>query len=102
METTDIVPGLIVRHTNRRLGRLRPCEACERLISGGISFAEFIDQVGDGYRELLDFMMDHDLHPGRRAEVLFCIDCYCDDSFSRTTLRTQFDALYDAARQEVF
>ncbi len=102
METTDIVPGLIVRHTNRRLGRLQPCEACERLISGGISFAEFIDQVGDGYRELLDFMMDHDLHPGRREEVLFCIDCYCDDSYSRTVLRSQLDRLYGAARQEAY
>ncbi|MDQ5829668.1 MAG: hypothetical protein M3324_07360, partial [Actinomycetota bacterium] len=56
----DIVPGLIVRHTNRRLGKLEPCDACERLISGSISFSEFVDQVGDGYRELLDFMMEHD------------------------------------------
>jgi len=70
------------------------------LISGGISFAEFIDQVGDGYRELLDFMMDYDLHPGRREEVLFCIDCYCDDSYSREALRSQLGGLYDAARQE--
>src|SRR3712207_8103253 len=37
----DIIPGLIVRHTNRRLGKLDTCEACERLISGSISFSEF-------------------------------------------------------------
>ena len=72
----DIAPGLIVRHTNRRLGKLDPCEACERLISGRISFSEFVDQVGEEYRELLDFMMDNDLHPGRPEEVLFCIDCH--------------------------
>ena len=40
----DIAPGLIVRHTNRRLGKLDPYEACERLISGRISFSEFVDQ----------------------------------------------------------
>ena len=72
----DIAPGLIVRHTNRRLGKLDPCEASERLISGRISFSEFVDQVGEEYSELLDFMMDNDLHPGRPEEVLFCIDCH--------------------------
>ncbi len=89
----DIVPGLIVRHTNRRLGKLEPCEACERLISGSISFSEFVDQVGDGYRELLDFMMEHDLHPGRPEEVLFCIDCHAD-LYDRAILRSQLECLY--------
>jgi hypothetical protein len=89
----DIAPGIIVRHTNRRLGKLAPCEACERLISGSISFSEFVDQVGDGYRELLDFMMEHDLHPGRREEVLFCIDCHAG-LYDRDVLRSQLDFLY--------
>jgi len=89
----DIAPGIIVRHTNRRLGKLEPCDACERLISGRISFSEFVDQVGESYRELLDFMMEHDLHPGRREEVVFCIDCHAglDD---RAVLRSQLDYLY--------
>ena len=93
VEIGDIAPGIIVRHTNRRLGKLEPCDACERLISGRISFSEFVDQVGEGYRELLDFMMEHDLHPGRREEVLFCIDCHAglDD---RAVLRSQLDYLY--------
>lgn len=89
----EIFPGLIVRHTNRRLGKLEPCEACERLISGRISFSEFVDQVGDGYRELLDFMLEHDLHPGRPAEVLFCIDCHAD-LYERAVLRSQLEELY--------
>jgi hypothetical protein len=89
----DIAPGIIVRHTNRRLGKLEPCDACERLISGRISFSEFVDQVGEGCRELLDFMMEHDLHPGRPEEVLFCIDCHaglCD----KAVLRSQLEYLY--------
>ena len=90
----DIVPGLIVRHTNRRLGKLEPCDACERLISGSISFSEFVDQVGDGYRELLDFMMEHDLHPGRPEEVLFSIDCHAN-LYDRAVLRSQLEYLYD-------
>jgi len=89
----DIAPGLIVRHTNRRLGKLQPCEACERLISGSISFSEFVDQVGDGCRELLDFMMEYDLHPGRPAEVLYCVDCHAE-LHGRDTLRTQLGRLY--------
>jgi hypothetical protein len=89
----DIAPGIIVRHTNRRLGKLEPCEACERLISGRISFSEFVDQVGDGYRQLLDFMMEHDLHPGRPEEVLFCIDCHAD-LYDRAILRSQLECLY--------
>jgi hypothetical protein len=89
----DIAPGIIVRHTNRRLGKLEPCEACERLISGRISFSEFVDQVGGGYRELLDFMMEHDLHPGRPEEVLSCIDCHADLS-DRDVLRSQLEYLY--------
>ena len=89
----DIAPGIIVRHTNRRLGKLEPCDACERLITGRISFSEFVDQVGEGCRELLDFMMEHDLHPGRPEEVLFCIECHaglCD----RAVLRSQLEYLY--------
>lgn len=95
----DIVPGIIVRHTNRRLGKLEPCEACERLISGRISFSEFVDQVGNGYKELLDFMIEHDLHPGRPEEVLYCIDCHAD-LYDRGLLRSQLEYLYhgDAGR----
>jgi hypothetical protein len=89
----DIAPGIIVRHTNRRLGKLDPCEACERLISGRISFSEFVDQVGEGCRELLDFMMEHDLHPGRPEEVLFCIDCHAG-FYEKTVLRSQLEYLY--------
>ncbi|HEV3477510.1 MAG TPA: hypothetical protein VG127_08520 [Rubrobacteraceae bacterium] len=97
----DIAPGIIVRHTNRRLGKLEPCEACERLISGRISFSEFVDQVGDGYRELLDFMMEHDLHPGRPEEVLFCIDCHAG-LYDRAVLRSQLEYLYSHdSRQRV-
>ena len=89
----DIAPGIIVRHTNRRLGKLEPCDACERLISGRISFSEFIDQVGEGYGELLDFMMEHDLHPGRPEEVIFCIDCHAG-LYDRVVLRSQLECLY--------
>lgn len=89
----DIAPGIIVRHTNRRLGKLEPCDACERLISGRISFSEFVDQVGEGCRELLDFMMEHDLHPGRPEEVLFCIDCHAE-LYDRAVLRSQLEYLY--------
>ncbi len=89
----DIAPGIIVRHTNRRLGKLEPCDACERLISGRISFSEFVDQVGEGCRELLDFMMEHDLHPGRPEEVLFCIDCHAG-LYDRAVLRAQLEYLY--------
>ena len=93
MGVADIVPGLIVRHTNRRLGELAPCEACERLVSGSISFSEFVDQVGEGYRELLDFMMEHDLHPGRPVEVLFCIECHAE-VHDRDVLRSQLEGIY--------
>lgn len=89
----DIIPGLIVRHTNRRLGKLDLCEACERLISGKISFSEFVDQVGNRYMEILDFMTEHDLHPGRPEEVLFCIDCHAGLS-DRNVLRAQLTYLY--------
>ena len=89
----EIIPGLIVRHTNRRLGKLEVPEACERLISGKISFSEFVDQVGEGFRELLDFMMEYDLHPGRPEEVLFCIDCHANLE-DRAVLRTQLGRLY--------
>ncbi len=95
----DIAPGIIVRHTNRRLGKLEPCEACERLISGRISFSEFTDQVGDGYRELLDFMMEHDLHPGRPEEVLFCIDCHAG-LYDRGVLRSQLEYLYSRGERQ--
>ena len=89
----EIIPGLIVRHTSRRLGKLEVAEACERLISGQISFSEFVDQVGEGFRELLDFMMEHDLHPGRPEEVLFCIDCHVG-LYDRAVLRSQLQYLY--------
>lgn len=95
----DIAPGLIVRHTNRRLGRLQPCEACEQLISGRISFSEFVDQVGEGYGELLEFMTEHDLHPGRPEEVLYCIDCH-PGLYDRTILRFQLELLYNYDRSE--
>jgi hypothetical protein len=93
VEIGDIAPGIIVRHTNRRLGKLEPCDACERLISGRISFSEFVDQVGECCRELLDFMMEHDLHPGRPVEVLFCIDCHAGH-LERVVLRSQLEYLY--------
>ncbi|QIN79216.1 hypothetical protein GBA65_12575 [Rubrobacter marinus] len=89
----EIIPGLIVRHTNRRLGRLELSDACERLICGKISFSEFVDQVGEGFRELLDFMMEHDLHPGRPEEVVYCVDCYADFC-CRETIRSQLGELY--------
>jgi hypothetical protein len=89
----EIIPGLIVRHTSRRLGKLETSEACERLIAGKISFSEFVDQVGEGFRELLDFMMEYDLHPGRPDEVLYCVDCYAD-LYDRSVLRTQLGRLY--------
>jgi hypothetical protein len=89
----EIIPGLIVRHTNRRLGKLEVTDACERLISGKISFSEFVDQVGEGFRELLDFMMEYDLHPGRPDEVLYCVDCYAEFC-RRDVLRTQLGRLY--------
>ncbi len=89
----EVIPGLIVRHTSRKLGKLDSSEACEMLISGQISFSEFVDQVGDGYHEILNFMMDHDLHPGRPEEVLFCIDCYAA-THERDTLHSQLRDLY--------
>ena len=95
----NIAPGLIVRHTNRRLGKLDSYEACERLISGRISFSEFVDQVGEEYRELLDFMMENDLHPGRPEEVLFCIDCQAG-LYDRAVLRSQLECLYSHDRRE--
>ena len=97
---SDIAPGLIVRHTNRRLGKLAPYEACERLISGRISFSEFVDQVGEGYRELLDFMMEHDLHPGRPEDVLYCIDFHAH-AYQRARLHSQLGSLYNQQGQAV-
>ncbi len=93
LSVEEIIPGLIVRHTNRRLGKLEVPEACERLISGKISFSEFVDQVGESFRELLDFMMEYDLHPGRPDEVLYCVDCYAE-LCRRAVLRTQLSRLY--------
>ncbi|MGB3682369.1 MAG: hypothetical protein WA990_07760 [Rubrobacteraceae bacterium] len=95
---SEIAPGIIVRHTNRRLGKLSTYEACERLISGHISFSEFVDQVGEGYRELLDFMMEHDLHPGRPKDVLYCIDFHADTR-DRNTLQSQLGSLYNQQGQ---
>ncbi|CAN5574254.1 MAG: hypothetical protein ACR2N0_18830 [Rubrobacteraceae bacterium] len=91
--TEDIVPGLIVRHTSRRIGNLDDSEACERLVSGSISFSEFIDQIGDGYKEILDFMMDHDLHPSRLEDIVFCIDCHAEPE-EREALITQIGWIY--------
>lgn len=90
----DIVPGLIVRHTSRRLGKLGVCEACSRLVGGTIAFSEFVDQVGDGYREILDFMMEHDLHPGRPEDVLFCIEQHATAA-RRTRLIAQLGEIYE-------
>ena len=98
MVAGDIAPGLIVRHTNRRLGNLTPEEACERLISGRISFSEFVDQVGEGFSELLDFMMEHDLHPGRPEDVVYSINRYSGAS-CRTLLHSQLRDLYARHRQ---
>lgn len=92
-EIESVAPSLIVRHTSRRLGRLAPEDARERLISGSISFAEFVDQVGDGFRELLEFMTDNDLHPGRPDEVIYCIERDSHTS-GRRALRTQLKHLY--------
>lgn len=89
-----IAPGLIVRHNNRRLGDLGPAEASERLITGQISFSEFVDQVGDGFRELLEFMTEHDLHPGRPEEVLYCIG-YHAGATEKETLRYQLAELHE-------
>ena len=96
----DIVPGLIVRHTSRRLGDMDRYEACERLVSGRISFSEFVDQVGDGYRELLEFMTEHDLHPGRPADVLYCIECYAGAP-GRHGLLAQMRSHYERGRQSL-
>lgn len=90
---SDIAPGIIVRHTSRRLGKLDPYESCERLISGSISFSEFVDQVGEGYRELLDFMMEHDLHPSRPADVLHSIE-FNARAYERPGLQSQLRSLY--------
>jgi len=92
-EIAESPPSLIVRHTSRRLGELGPREARERLISGGISFSEFVDQVGDDFRELLEFMTENDLHPGRPGEVLYCIETTPRLS-GRRTLRSQLRRLY--------
>lgn len=98
MSAEAVAPGLIVRHTNRRLGKLDSYEACKRLISGSISFSEFVDQVGEDFRELLDFMMDHDLHPGRPEDVIYCIECYARLS-DRSLLRHQLEELYTHDRR---
>ena len=93
-----IAPGLIVRHNNRRLGELGPAEASGRLISGQISFSEFVDQVGDGFRDLLEFMTEHDLHPGRPDDVLYCIE-YHAGATEKETLRGQLAELYELRAQ---
>lgn len=86
-----------MRHTSRRLGKLDTYEACGRLVGGKISFSEFVDQVGDGYRDILDFMMEHDLHPGRPEDVLFCIECHSTAS-RRQTLVSQLGEIYENGR----
>lgn len=97
MVAGDIAPGLIVRHTNRRLGELTSGEACERLILGRISFSEFVDQVGEGFTELLDFMMEHDLHPGRPEDVVYSINRY-SGILTRDLLLSQLKDLYTRHR----
>ncbi|WP_119067413.1 hypothetical protein [Rubrobacter indicoceani] len=94
--TGGIVPGLIVRHTSRRLGKLGVCEACGRLVEGKISFSEFVDQVGDGFREVLDFMMEYDLHPGRPEDVLFAVECHAT-SAQRQVLLAQLGEIHENA-----
>lgn len=64
-----------------------------RLISGEISFSEFVDQVGDDFRELLNFMMEYDLHPGRPGEILDCLGCYASLP-QRRVVRAQLRSLY--------
>lgn len=88
---------LIVRHTSRRLDSLEPAEARERLILGSISFSEFVDQVGDDFKELLEFMTENDLHPGRPKEVLYCIERSSEALASShgRTLRGQLTRLYN-------
>ena len=93
LSAEEIIPGLIVRHTNRRLGTLEISDACGRLICGRISFSEFVDQVGDSFKELLEFMMEHDLHPGRPDEVVYCVGCYAE-LCCRDTLKVQLGDLY--------
>lgn len=92
-EIEESPANLIVRHTSRRLGNLSPKEARELLISGGISFSEFVDQVGDDFRELLEFMTENDLHPGRPGEVLYCVESTPHLS-DRRTLKSQLRNLY--------
>lgn len=96
-EIGAVTTSLIVRHTSRRLGSLAPDEARERLILGSISFSEFVDQVGDDFKELLEFMTENDLHPGRPREVLYCIERSCDASASSDgrALRGQLTRLYN-------
>jgi hypothetical protein len=72
------------------------------VISGEISFSEFVDQVGDDFRELLNFMIEYDLHPGRPGEVLDCLGCYASLP-QRRVVRDQLRNLYQtgfAARAE--
>jgi hypothetical protein len=38
-------------------------------------------------------MMEHDLHPGRPEEVLFCIDCH-PGLYDPAVLRSQLECLY--------
>lgn len=99
IETGDIVPGLIVRHTSRRLGDLEDGEACERLITGSIAFSEFVDQVGEGYKNILDFMMEYDLHPSRLDEIVFCIDCYAEPE-EKDLLLSQLGQIYSHDRRQ--
>jgi hypothetical protein len=93
LNVEDIVPGLIVRHTSRKIGNLSVDEARQKLISGEISFSEFVDQAGEDYREILEFMTEFDLHPGRPQEVLHCIDCYAVER-NKPVLQDQLARLY--------
>jgi hypothetical protein len=94
LNVEDIAPGLIVRHTSRKIGDLTPEEARRKLIAGEISFSEFVDQAGPEYREILEFMTEYDLHPGRPQEVLHCIECYAAGR-EKERLKRQLARLYD-------
>src|SRR5688500_1765757 len=94
----NIAPGLIVRHTNRRLGKLDSHEACERLISGRIAYSEFVEQIGEVYRELLELRKNNDLHPGRPDEVIYCIDCQAGN-YDRTRLSSKVECIYNHDRR---
>lgn len=98
LKVEDIAPGLIVRHTSRKIGNLSLEEARRKLISGQISFSEFVDQAGESCREILEFMTEFDLHPSRPQEVLHCIDCYAPER-NKGILQSQLARLHGVDAQ---